>query len=136
MNFIKTTIRIKASILALVAVLLLLSCSGKKTPVEDLRVLCEDLQQNSSKYTEDEWTMAVNYFDEISHDIDSYHTEYTPEEWEEIGRLKGECVAYLTRNAVDHMSNRVKETMYQIKGGLRGINAAMQDMGVIKDSAK
>ncbi|MCR5312369.1 MAG: hypothetical protein K6E54_01735 [Bacteroidaceae bacterium] len=116
--------KVKVLFTILVAGLCLASCSTKSSAVSDLRSLSNDIQENGSTYTVEEWKAVKNKFEKVSEKINKY--EYTAEEYEEIGELKGKCVAYFAKGVVNNVTNKITNVANQIKGVVNGVKDAFK----------
>lgn len=46
--------------------------------------------------------------------------EYTDEELKEIGRLKGKCMGYLTKQSLKDLEKQIKDLTKELEGGIEG----------------
>ncbi len=96
------------------------SCSSKQTPINNLANFVEELQQNSEVYAEEDWKNAEQTYEEIEIDLERYHSEYSDEEIREIGRLKGQCAAIMTKNVIKEFKNDMKDAINETAGFVEG----------------
>lgn len=75
----------------------LLSCGGAYNPVNRLEGLTEELEENSSYYTADDWSYAIEEYEQIETELAEY--SYSEEEMKEIARMRGKCYAFLLQGA-------------------------------------
>lgn len=102
-------------LLIMVVALLLTGCSAKRTAMNDLRHFTTQLQTHGNEYTVEDWKEAAVDFKNISDRISKH--EYTAEEREEIGRMKGECLASFGKSVVNKITNAASE----LKGLFEGL---------------
>ena len=81
------------------------SCETSQTPVNELSSLLEKIDNNSENYSEEE-------------ELSKY--EYTDEELKEIGRIKGQILAKMTKSAVKDLKKQMEDLSKQLEGGLEG----------------
>ena len=94
------------------------SCETSQTPVNDLSSLLEKIDNNSENYSEEDWNNITNEFTEIEEELSKY--EYTDEELKEIGRIKGQILAKMTKSAVKDLKKQMEDLSKRREGGLEG----------------
>jgi GTPase involved in cell partitioning and DNA repair len=114
-----------ALLLTCSCILLLISCSDEKTDtLNDLEAITEELTTKSADYTQEDWDIAENQFGLICEKLDQY--EFTDEQLKHIGKLKGQCVAIITRkktsvikNSLHRLGQEAEGFIYGLKDGLK-----------------
>lgn len=121
-------IKILTSFILLCAVLSLciMSCHSKQTPINRLEELTEDVQQNASEYTEEDWRSTADEIEFIESEIEQYKDEYTDEELKEIGRLKGIYLAQLTKYSIKSFKNGLEDAMKEAEGIMEGLKQGFE----------
>lgn len=107
----------------------MISCSNKQSAVDDLRDLSVELQDNSENYDSNDWQEVAEKYAKIEKDLNKY--EYTDEELKEIGRLKGRCIAAITRSSMKNIGRMVHGYQKQIEGAseeLEGLAEEFENM--------
>ena len=61
--------------------------------------------------------MSLSY-SAIEEELAKY--EYTDEELKEIGRLKGKCMGYLTKQSLKNLEKQIKDLTKELEGGIEG----------------
>lgn len=111
----RTILSILSSILLSLA---LVSCNPAQMAVNDLRSLVEETEKEYTEYTAEEWEEAINEFSRISKEMEKHH--YSKEELKEIGRLKGQMYATMTKQSMGEVGNMLKSFGHQLQGGIEG----------------
>lgn len=108
--------------------LCMMSCHSKQTPINRLEALAEDVQQNASEYTEEDWQSTADEIELIESEFEQYKDEYTDEELKEIGRLKGIYLAQLTKYSIKLFKNGLKDAMKEAEGIMEGFKQGFEDI--------
>lgn len=106
--------------MSFVVSLLLIACHSKNDPMNGLYALTEQLSEDTSDYTEDDWEAIGNQLEMIESEIQQYSDQYTDEEMKEIGRLKGKCVGLIAKKAVNSAAKQIEDASKQAEGMLEG----------------
>lgn len=114
-------------LLCSICVLCMIACNSKQTPINRLEELAEEVQQNASDYTEEDWQSAANEIELIEVEIEQYEDEYTDEELKEIGRLKGIYLAQLTKYSIKSFKNELEDAMKESEGIIEGLIQGFED---------
>ena len=93
----------KLFLFLLISPLVFTSCETSQTPVDELSSLLEKIDNNSENYSEEDWNNITNEFTEIEEELSKY--EYTDEELKEIGRIKGQILAKMTKDGYKRQSS-------------------------------
>lgn len=115
-------------ICGLILCITLLSCHSKQTPITRLSDIVEDLQQNASEYSEEDWQYFAEEFESIEAEIEQYRYDYTAEELNEIGRLKGICIAQLTKYSLNALKNEFDNSVNELNGLVEGLKQGFEDI--------
>lgn len=121
--FIQTTTTMKtikhiSLLLALMAIVLLSSCSAKQVAYSDLKKITHELREYSQDYTVNDWKDAAIDFKDIATRIEKY--DYSREKKREIRRMEGECAGYLLKGAGTTVIRSVLNITDEIKAGIEG----------------
>lgn len=116
---------LKSYLLFFIVPLLLISCETSQTPVNDLYALLEKVDNNRDAYTEEDWNHITQEFTAIEKELSKY--EYTDEELKEIGKIKGQIVAKMAKNAVKDLKKQMKDLSKQLEGGVEGFLQEMDN---------
>ena len=92
------------------------SCDKQKAAIDDLVDFSEELTENSSEYSKEEWEKAIAKYQKIVDKIDQY--EYSDEELKKIGKYKTRCLKYLTKTTIKQVSDHVHKVTKQLEGAL------------------
>ncbi|OYP69020.1 hypothetical protein CIK98_01285 [Prevotella sp. P2-180] len=92
------------------------SCDKQKAAIDDLVDFSEELTENSSEYSKEEWEKAIAEYQKIVDKIDQY--EYSDEELKKIGKYKTRCLKYLTKSTIKQVSDHVHKVTKQLEGAL------------------
>ena len=110
-----------AFLLSLFAVALFTSCDKRQSAIDDLESFSEELKENASEYTNEDWEEAGNQYQMLVEQVDQY--EYTDEELKEIGKLKAKCFRSFAKSS----AKALKSTMHNFKMQLDGASEEMED---------
>ncbi len=106
-------------IVLILCTLLFVGCAtAEERRVKSLQEFTEELQQNYSKYTEEQWETAATEYETITDALQE--GRYTDEERREIGRLKGQCLAIFTQYAVGMYQQKLENATNELQGVLEG----------------
>ena len=111
----------------LAALLMLASCSTKRSAIDELESFSYELRDHSANYTVDEWKEAGEKFVKIRKDISKHELEYTPEEKTRIGKLEGKCAGYMARGMKQGFFDKLKAFGNELKGIVYGILNAVTE---------
>lgn len=117
----------KNALFTLVALLFLgfVSCDSSQSAVRDLEMLLNEIEANYQSYSEEDWEdMLMSYY-AIEEELAKH--EYTDEELKEIGRIKGRCLGYLTKQSVKDLEKQLKDLSKEIEGGIEGLLEVLSD---------
>lgn len=110
--------------LSFIAALLLTACHSKNDPVNELNALTEQLSEDTSEYTEEDWETVSSQLEMIDAEIQQYRDQYTDEEMKEIGRLKGKCAGLMAKKAMDSATQKLEDFSKQAQGMIEGFTKA------------
>ena len=105
-------------LLALMAIVLLSSCSASQAAYSDLRNYTNQLREYSQDYTLKDWKDAAIDFKNIASRVESYN--YSAQKQREIRRMEGECAGYLLKGAGTSVIRSVLNISEEIKAGVDG----------------
>ena len=94
------------------------SCDSSQSAINDLEVLLQEIETNYQTYTEEDWENMSLSYSAIEEELAKH--EYTDEELKEIGRLKGKCMGYLTKQSIKDLEKQIKDLTKELEGGIEG----------------
>jgi peptidoglycan hydrolase CwlO-like protein len=100
-------------------VLIFFSCNSKNEPIDDLKDLSLELQENSNNYTEKDWEEAKQEYENIDNQLKQYN--YTDEELKEIGKLKSKCSTYFMKSYIKSIRKDIHNFSKEIEGAAEGV---------------
>lgn len=118
----------KLSVLTLMASVFFACQSEKDAAYTQLKDLYADVEANAKNYTTEDWEKFLDKFEKVDSLISV--NEYTPEELEEIGRIKGKCAAYAVKASAKVAGQKFKEAIDEAAGAIDGL---MEGLGLKKD---
>ena len=103
------------------------SCDKKQSAINDLENFSEELKENSSDYSSQDWEEANEQYQLLVEQIEQY--EYTDEELKEIGKLKARCLKQMTKGAMKQFQDGIHSITKQMEGAIEefGINSEDDD---------
>ena len=104
------------------------SCDSKQNALSRLEVLTEELQNNSKHYTQKEWDEASIEMDEIETLIEQNQSDYSEEDLKEIGRLKGICLAFFTKESARSLRENMKNLLIEAEGFVEGFKEGISNL--------
>ena len=102
-----------------------ISCHSKQDAISRLETLYEELQQNGDEYTADDWDAVIAEVNDIDEMLKQYQSDYSEEEIREIGRLKGLCLAQITKCSVNSFADQLKDVMKEAEGIFEGFTEGL-----------
>lgn len=94
------------------------SCDSSQSAIRDLEILLNEIEENHQSYTEEDWENMSLSYSAIEEELAKY--EYTDEELKEIGRLKGKCIGYLTKQSLNDLEKQIEDLTKELEGGIEG----------------
>ena len=94
------------------------SCDSSQSAINDLEVLLQEIETKYQTYTEEDWENMSLSYSAIEEELAKH--EYTDEELKEIGRLKGKCMGYLTKQSIKDLEKQIKDLTKELEGGIEG----------------
>lgn len=94
------------------------ACDSSQTAINDLETLLHEIETNYQSYTEEDWKNMSLSYSAIEEELAKH--EYTDEELKEIGRLKGKCMGYLTKQSLKDLEKQIKDLTKELEGGIEG----------------
>lgn len=116
--------------IALTTVLNLSSCQSKNTPLQHLAELTEDVKSNYNNYSDEDWQAFAEEYQIIEQDLEQHQDQYTDEKKKETGRLKGVCLAYITKYSIKNFQKNMENTLKEVECLVKDFS------GVIEESIK
>lgn len=105
-------------------IILCASCSSY-TPATEFANLTDELEQNSDRYTTEDWENAIATYQSIIRYSDGY--EFSNEELQEIGRQQGRCLSYITKGYAKIAAKAGSSYLNQLKGIFEGFTEELGD---------
>ncbi len=107
--------------------MLLSSCSSKDDSIRELETLSADMSLHSTNYTEEEWTEALEKYQELTEDLQG--EDLTPEQLQRLGKVKGEISGYITNQAAREAGAALRDALNEAAGFVDGfVNTAIPDV--------
>lgn len=94
------------------------ACDSSQTAINDLETLLHEIETNYQSYTEEDWENMSLSYSAIEEELAKH--KYTDEELKEIGRLKGKCMGYLTKQSLKDLEKQIKDLTKELEGGIEG----------------
>lgn len=94
------------------------ACDSSQTAINDLEMLLHEIETNYQSYTEEDWENMSLSYSAIEEELAKH--EYTDEELKEIGRLKGKCIGYLTKQSLKDSEKQIEDLTKELEGGIEG----------------
>ena len=101
------------------------SCDKKQSAINDLENFSEELKENSSDYSSQDWEEANEQYQLLVEQIDQY--EYTDEELKEIGKLKARCLKQMTKGAMKQFQDGIHSITKQMEGAIEEFGIDSED---------
>ena len=115
-----------ALLLNFLCILLFMGCSDEKTDaLNDLEAITEELTTKSADYTQEDWDIAENQFGLICEELEQY--EFTDKQLKHIGKLKGQCVAIITRKKTSDIKNSLHRLGQEAEGFINGLKDGLKN---------
>lgn len=100
---------------------LCVSCTSKQASIDQLSDLYERLSGDTSEYTNEEWDYLCAQYEQIEIELKKYDKDYTDEELIEIGKLKGKCLAQITKHTINDAATQIKNASKEAIGIVEGL---------------
>lgn len=117
----------KKIFLLIVFTLGLIACNSKRTPIDNLAELTEEIQNKSVEYSQEDWEQAAHKYEMIEQELRELMTEYSDEELKEIGRLKGICLARFAKYSLHSLGTEMENTLKEAKGIMEGFTEELSN---------
>ena len=106
------------TVVAFVMLLCMISCDSSQSAIRDLEVLLNEIETNYQSYSEEDWENMSLSYSAIEEELAKH--EYTDEELKEIGRMKGRCLGYLTKQSIKEIEKQLEDFGKELEGGIEG----------------
>ena len=106
------------TIVIFVMLLGMISCDSSQSAIRDLEVLLNEIEANYQSYSEEDWENMSLSYSAIEEELAKH--EYTDEELKEIGRMKGRCLGYLTKQSIKEIEKKMEDFGKELEGGIEG----------------
>ena len=106
------------TIVIFVMLLGMISCDSSQSAIRDLEVLLNEIEANYQSYSEEDWENMSLSYSAIEEELAKH--EYTDEELKEIGRMKGRCLGYLTKQSIKEIEKQLEDFGKELEGGIEG----------------
>ena len=106
------------TIVIFVMLLGMISCDSSQSAIRDLEVLLNEIETNYQSYSEEDWENMSLSYSAIEEELAKH--EYTDEELKEIGRMKGRCLGYLTKQSIKEIEKQLEDFGKELEGGIEG----------------
>lgn len=115
----KTSSMMKKLFFLIVMVLTLSSCNTQYRAMGQLRSLTNEIERNGEFYNGQDWKNAYAEYQDINSRIDQQRL--TSQQRQELGQLKGRCVAGFAKSSVKSIKNAISEGAGIIEGIIDGL---------------
>lgn len=117
--------KITSFLLVAVLALSMASCAKMqaKHQMHALESLTERVEKKGDSFTKQDWTEVSQEYDEICAKMNE--CEYTQEQMQEIGRLKGRFYAACTKKAINNAGGLLNGLMNSVGGAIDGFMEGM-----------
>ena len=92
------------------------SCDSAQSAINDLEDLSIEIETNHQSYTEEDWNDIALSYSAIEEELTKY--EYTDEDLKKIGKLKGKCLGYMTKQTIKDAEKELRDYAKEIEGGI------------------
>ena len=106
------------TVVAFVMLLSMISCDSSQSAIRDLEMLLNEIETNYQSYSEEDWENMSLSYSAIEEELAKH--EYTDEELKEIGRMKGRCLGYLTKQSIKEIEKKMEDFGKELEGGIEG----------------
>ena len=106
------------TVVTFVMLLGMISCDSSQSAIRDLEVLLNEFEANYQSYSEEDWENMSLSYSAIEEELAKH--EYTDEELKEIGRMKGRCLGYLTKQSIKEIEKQLEDFGKELEGGIEG----------------
>jgi hypothetical protein len=106
------------TVVSFVMLLGMISCDSSQSAIRDLEVLLNEIEANYQSYSEEDWENMSLSYSAIEEELAKH--EYTDEELKEIGRMKGRCLGYLTKQSIREFEKQLEDFGKELEGGIEG----------------
>ena len=106
------------TVVTFVMLLGMISCDSSQSAIRDLEVLLNEIEANYQSYSEEDWEIMSLSYSAIEEELAKH--EYTDEELKEIGRMKGRCLGYLTKQSIKEIEKQLEDFGKELEGGIEG----------------
>lgn len=106
------------TIVIFVMLLGMISCDSSQSAIRDLEMLLNEIETNYQSYSEEDWENMSLSYSAIEEELAKH--EYTDEELKEIGRMKGRCLGYLTKQSIKEIEKKMEDFGKELEGGIEG----------------
>lgn len=113
------------TVVTFVMLLGMISCDSSQSAIRDLEVLLNEIEANYQSYSEEDWENMSLSYSAIEEELAKH--EYTDEELKEIGRMKGRCLGYLTKQSIKEIEKQLEDFGKELEGGIEGFLEVLSD---------
>ena len=113
------------TVVTFVMLLGMISCDSSQSAIRDLEVLLNEIEANYQSYSEEDWENMSLSYSAIEEELAKH--EYTDEELKEIGRMKGRCLGYLTKQSIKEIEKQLEDFGKELEGGIDGFLAVLSN---------
>lgn len=106
------------TVVTFIMLLGMISCDSSQSAIRDLEVLLNEIEANYHSYSEEDWENMSLSYSAIEEELAKH--EYTDEELKEIGRMKGRCLGYLTKQSIKEIEKQLEDFGKELEGGIEG----------------
>ncbi len=109
----------KKIIFILLGIIALTSCNPSQRAYNELESFTIYLEESNSTFSEEDWNNAIYQYNAVVTNVNAQF--YNDEELVEIGKLKGRCVAILTKHSITNTGKELKNILLEAEGFVQSI---------------
>lgn len=119
---------LRTLLVALVAVMLLVSCKSKEERVLDrLQTMSEQIQKNGDNYSKEDWEKLYKEYSDIHAKILNKEYNFTDEQMRELGKLEGKIGKAFVKHSMSDFGKAADELIKKGSEFLKGILESDED---------
>ncbi|MBR5070211.1 MAG: hypothetical protein IKX25_12515 [Bacteroidales bacterium] len=119
---------LRTLLVALVAVMLLVSCKSKEERVLDrLQTMSEQIQKNGDNFSKEDWEKLYKEYSDIHAKILNKEYNFTDEQMRELGKLEGKIGKAFVKHSMSDFGKAADELIKKGSEFLKGILESDED---------
>ena len=106
------------------AFVVLCACTPQKEKnMQKLESLAAEVKANAAQYTDEDWMKFLREY-QVTDSLIALE-EYTEEEFQRIGQLKGQCAGYLVKAKAIQVKQGIGNAIKEVSGAAKGFMDAL-----------